>query len=869
MPFSKNPCGRWLGLVLILLSSAAAAQPLRLADDVVPTFEAIELRLDPREARYRGSVRIELAVRAATDRFHFHARGQTLLAVALQAADGTPVAVEHQALSDEVVEVVSAAALEAGAYTLEIDYEKPFNTRGTSIYRMDKDGDSYVYSDFEPDDAREAFPCWDEPHFKIPFQMTLVVPAAHLALSNTPILEETVDGGWRTVVFKKSPPLPTYLLALAVGPFETVPVPGMSAPGRVVTVRGQSHLAQLAVEVTPPILRAMEKYFGSPYPFAKLDLIAVPEYWSGGMENAGAITFADNILLVDRATASVRQRRRLIAVMAHELAHMWFGDLVTMRWWDDLWLNESFADWTEAKIVGALFPELGTALTEVSDTDRILILDARATTRSIRQPIASPKDMMSDIGLAYTKGRAVLDMFERWVGPEVFREGVFDFLTAHAWGNATAADFGQALDKASAEKISEAMAGFLEQPGFPLIEVEVLADGGVELRQERFRNHGVSSPDLSWRLPVALRYPTAGGPVTETFLLDAPRRTVRLAHAPAPPAWIFPKAGAVGYYRWTVSAENLRTLVEQAGTALTPRERIELAGNASALLAAGRLRGAELLDLLARLGDDPEPLVITALIRALDGVELALVPPELEEAFAGYVRRSLKPAWERFGPQSVNGEDEAISLLRPELYRWLGKRGRDPRILRRAEAMARSYMADPASVDPALVDPALCLSAGNGDRALFEEYRKRLEASAKPAERIRYLSALGAFDHPELREELLRYVLEGPLRPDETFAIYNELLDDEPGRNRGFRWFRENYERITSRMPPHYAAYMPIFADGCSSERLKKAEIFFGRPEHRVRGTEQQMEKLAERVNDCVNLRLREGAAVARYLKEN
>src|SRR5439155_17675029 len=347
---------------------------------------------------------------------------------------------------------------------------------------------------FEATEARCAFPCWDEPEFKIPFQVTLVVPEAHLAIGNTPVETDTVADGQRTVVFERTPPLPAYLLAIATGPLETVPIEGMRVPGRIVTIKGASGVAREAARVTPPLVAALEKYFGLPYPYRKLDLLAVPEFWPGAMENAGAIAFADRILLIDPRAASAGQKRTLVAVDAHELAHMWFGDLVTMKWWDDLWLNESFASWMGDKITQEVAPEYEMPLAEVEETQRAMLRDAQRSTRPIRAPI----DVFDNIDeafdeLTYDKGQAVLTMFEAWLGPETFRKGVVAYLKAHAWGSATASDLWASLSKTAGRDVAGPMSTFLDQPGVPLVKVDLLPGGKVRLSQERFLNEGAAA----------------------------------------------------------------------------------------------------------------------------------------------------------------------------------------------------------------------------------------------------------------------------------------------------------------------------------------------------------------------------------------
>ncbi len=858
-------CRALVGLTLLGLPFESSAADVRLGDEVVPTFQAIDLVLDAGVADYRGAVRIELEVQRATDSFRFHSEGAALSSVVLKGKSGE-VTARHEAEGDDVVRVDTDAPLAPGRYTLEIEFTNAYDTQAIGLYRMEQDGVGYLFTQFQADDAREAFPCWDEPAFKIPFQMTLTVPEAHLAVTNTPVEASTVEDGWRTVRFHKTRPLPSYLLAIAAGPLETVSMPDLGVPARVVTVGGQGHLAGLAVKATPPILKAFETYFGRPYPYAKLDFLAVPEFWPGAMENAGAVTYADRILLLDPEAASVAQRRTLARVIAHELAHMWFGDLVTMEWWDDLWLNEAFATWAGDKVVAEVFPQFGSAVAAVQSAQGILSQDARATTEAIRQPVVSTKDMVGNIGLTYQKGRTVLGMFEQWMGPEVFRRGVNDYIETHAWGNAGASDLWRALDAAAGRQVSVAMATFLDQPGFPRIDVEVLEDGRVKLSQERFRNHGSSSADLGWQVPVSLKIPNGGEAVTKTVLLDAGTTTIDVG---GKPAWIFPNAGADGYYRWRLPADQLLALAGQASPVLSPRERVELIGNVSALLAAGTIHGDQYLEVLGELAGDPDPLVVSSLLTALGAVKTAFVPAELEGSFAAYVRRTLGSAMARFGLEKVAGEAEAVSLVRPRLYTWLGREGRDASVLEAARALARSIMDGESEVDPSLAGVALQLSAVGGDAKLFEDYKKRLEAAATPAGRRLYLDALGAFDGVDVRQAALEYSLAGPLRPNEIFTPGRGISGDAAGRELTYRWLTESYDQIMARVPPMFASFMPFFASGCSAERMKHAETFFAQPEHQAPGTDKQLAKVAEQVRDCVALREREGAAVARYLNQN
>ena len=857
---------RFACLSMLLAGALAIVRPAdaRLGSDVVPTFQSVRLRVNADSADYRGSVRIELAVRKPTATVHLHADGQTLERVALT-QKGKALAVKAEPGKAGLLTLTAAKPIALGSATLEIDFRTSLNTQAVGLYRVVKDGVAYTFSQFEAEDARKAFPCFDEPAFKFPYQLTLEIPAAHEGLFNTPLEKQEIRDGWKTLTFEKTPPTPSYLLAIATGPLEFTPVPGMKVPTRIVTVKGQGHLTAAAVKTTPPILAALEAWFGTPYPYAKLDLIAVPEYWAGAMENPGAITYKDDVLLADPRTASVAQRKNLLRITSHELAHMWFGDLVTMAWWDDLWLNESFADWLGDKVADAQAPEYRHLVSEVQKVQDIMRADARPSTEPIRLHAETGDDAMRAVGVAYYKGKAVLSMFEQWMGPEVFRQGVNDYIRAHAWKNAVPADLWSALGKASGKDVASVMGGFVEQPGLPLVTVERV-EGGLRLSQRRFLNHGVQADPVSWQIPVTLSYSDGARTRAVSVLLGKEPKTVALETAT--PAWVLPNVGARGYYRWSLPTEMLMALAKAAPVALDPSERIGFAGNLVALLEAGEVRGDLYLRLLADLAHDPEPLVDVSVLEALDQARLALVPDDLRPAFAAYARRTLQPMSERFGLERKSGEGETVSLLRPKLMTLLGRFGNDPATLEFAATVANRHLEDPAAVDPAIAGVSLQLRALRGDRALFDRYRSALEAATNPTIRQRYLVALGAFADPAIEEAALQYVLDGPLRPNETFAIPGTIAQgSEAKADRIFAWTRAHYDPLAARLPESFRPFLAGGGGGCSAERYAIAREFFGDPARNVHGMERQLAKVGDQVRDCVGLRAREGAAVAAYLR--
>jgi alanyl aminopeptidase len=858
-----------LAVILAATAPRASAQtdPSRLGRDVVPTFESVRLTVDPARAEFTGAAHVELNVSRPASSFAFHADGPVLSVLKLRGPAGD-VGVRQAAGGRGVVRVQADRPIAPGNYTLDLEFKAPFDPHSVGLYRTQAGGDGYAFTQFEATDARRAFPCWDEPSFKIPYQLTLVVPAADLAVSNTPVESDTPGGGTRTVVFKRTPPLPSYLLAMAVGPFDTVPIAGLSVPGRVVTVKGKSALAAEAARVAPPLLAALERYFGRPYPYEKLDLLAVPEYWPGAMENAGAITFADQILLIDPAGASVAQRRLLIEVTAHEMAHMWFGDLVTMAWWDDLWLNESFASWMGDKVTQETFPETEVEVRSVEGAQKAMNTDARLTTRAIRQPVAAMDNLLQAADeLAYQKGEAVLGMFEAWLGPDLFRKGIRDYLAAHESGNATAADLWSALSRASGKDVGKPMASFLDQPGVPLVSAVLVDEGkSVRLAQQRFVLAGVKPPPGQWQIPVGLKYAEGGVVQTKTFLLTSTAQDFKLGVS-SPVDWIHASAGERGYYRWSVARPLLTTMAEQAATRLDTRERIGFVGNLSALLDAGMVHGGDYLRLLAAFAADPDPLVVSAVVTALGEAKTALITPETRNSFATYVQKTLGRALERIGPASRPGEPESVAALRPTLLWWASVYGNDPRIQAYAREVVNAYLADPARVDAALAGAALEIAATTaGDRALFDRIRKRLDATTVPVERTRLFTALGRFRDPALADEALTI-------PGMTFqeggALIKSMASSAEGSQRVFAYHRRHYDELAQRLPPMFLAFLPNFALGqaCSEDRLAAVHDFYADPKRNVAGTDKELAMREEEVRGCAALRAREAAAAATYLR--
>ena len=856
----------WACLLTVFVIGAGvcrATESWRLDPTVRPTFQKLHLKIDASETGYSGRVQIELDVIGPVTAFQFHAQDLTFSDWSFTGPNGA-VEIEFEPGDDGFVDARSAEILPPGPYTLSVDFSASFGTRGMGLYRAESLGVGYVFSQFEPVHARTAFPCWDEPAFKIPFQVSLTVPEAHVAASNTPVESQHRSEGWKTLVFKKTRPMSTYLLAFASGPLESVPITGLSVPGRIYTVAGQSSRTGVTVEVAPSILAAMEQYFGIPYPYAKLDFVAVPEFAFGAMENAGLITFKEQYLLLDPKSASADDRRHQASIIAHEVSHMWFGDMVTMEWWDDLWLNEAFANFVGDKISEQLFPEYQFNLRQRRAANSIMSYDTRPSTIAIRREVNSAVDIMEDVGLAYQKGQHILGMIENWIGETAFQSGIQEYLETHAWGNATAQDLWSALSKTSQKELSGIMACFLDQPGVPLVDVVPTAKGTISISQNRFLNFGIEAPAQRWTIPVSIRYAIGEDVHSRTIVLDGTHTEIVLGEEVD---WLNPNVGGFGYYRWRMPAEEMRALATRATVIMSPPERVAFVGNAAALLDGGSLSGADFLEILGEFGRDPEPVVVSAVLNGLEKSKTAFVTAELETSFAAYVRSVLTPAVERFGLEPQPGEDDSVALLRPDLLDWMGIIGQDQSIRAEADRLARAYMTDPASIDASLASVALSMAAIDGDRELFDTFIKHYETDTDPISRMRFLSALGSFFAPALREAALDYILTEKVRPTDIWLPMDEMYQTDEGADAVFGWIRANYDAVASKAPSIFVPYLSYFAGGCSAERLKAAQSFFAESEHQVDGTLTFLGKVTDEVTDCINLRIREGASVAASLQ--
>jgi alanyl aminopeptidase len=863
-----------------LAPAATPTPPLRLPDTVRPTHVAVELRLDPRDETFSGTVDIDVELREPLTRIWLNGVDLTVDEATLRTGTDTMTARPVTAAGDRLGFELERAA-PAGRAVLHAAYTGKVDSRNSAGIFRNKDGDDwYLYTQFESIDARRAFPCFDEPSYKVPWQITVRVPKDMMALSNTPVLSERDEGdGTKVVAFSETKPLPSYLVAFAVGPFEAVDagrVGRKQTPLRIIVPRGRSGEAKYAKEVTGQILDRLESYFGTPYPYRKLDSIAVPLF-GGAMENPGLITYAQTLILAPPGEDDLRRQRGYAETAAHEMAHLWFGDLVTTAWWNDIWLNEAFATWLSSRIVEDWRPEWKEDLRAAAARERSMGNDSLVSARMIRQPVESRDDIANAFdNITYEKGAAVIYMFEHWIGPEAFRKGVQAYMARHAWGNATASDFLRAVGEGAGRDVAPAFSTFLDQAGVPLLSATLrCADGAptVQVRQKRYLPLGSPPPDRrAWQVPVCYRYGDAGDETRGCALVGAPEVDVPIRAARSCPAWLLLNAGESGYYRVRYETSLRQRLLADGGRRLSPAERIGVMADAQALFKSGDLPAAEALELVPAFANDPSRQVVAGALTFVRDLDAHMVPDELRPNYRRFIERTFGDRARRLGWRPRPDEDDDMRLLRPALVGLVANQGEDEALVAEAGRLTAEWFGDHGVLPPDVTGLVLSTAARRGDRALFDRFVSALRATHEEREREWLLGALGSFRDPAMVEAGFQLFLSGELDPRESLGLLFGPLRDARTQTLPYGLIIGDYAKVAAALPSFagfdLAAYLPFVATGfCDAAHRAEAEAFFKERSATAQGGPRLLAQALETVGQCAALRAAQGSSVSEFLK--
>ncbi len=852
-----------------------ATSAYRLPRTAIPRRYEIRIESDLAAFRFTGEEQIDLEVREPLGEIVLNAAALKIDAAAI--VDGQGATRALSVTSDEVAErarLVPPEPLAPGSWRLSLRFHGVLNDQLRGFYSSaikgpgGAEGGVLAVTQFEATDARRAFPCWDEPAFKAIFQVTLVIPQELAAISNTRILQEEPlpETRQKVVSFAPTIPMSTYLVAWVIGPLVASETRQAGrTPIRVWCVPGKERLARFALDIAEFSLSFFEGYYGIAYPGDKLDLIAIPDFAFGAMENLGAITFRETALLVDAEQASHAERVRVADVVAHEIAHMWFGDLVTMAWWNGLWLNEAFATFMEVRAVDAWRPAWQRWGAFGVSRAAALSVDGLHASRPVEFEVVAPRDAeaMFDV-LTYQKGGAVLRMLEQFLTPEVFQAGIRKYLADHRFGTAETADLWRALGEVSGQPIPETMDGWIFREGYPLVTADLLEDGRtLSFSQRRFLYHpDGAEPQTTWRVPIALRAGAGGSCRHARYLLDAAESQFAL---PGSVEWAVVNDGGHGFYRVRYGPRLMARLTADAPAILTPIERFNLVSDAWAMALAGLLPIEDYLDLAARFRSEADRNVWAVLLASLAYLD-RILRPEDRAGLQRWIRMLLGPACGRLGWLPTPGEDDLTRQLRGELLQALGILGDEPAI--QAEAQARYACAgrDASAVDRDVLPAVIAIVGHGGDATRYEEFLGRFRAAATPQEEQRFLQGLAGFRDPALVRRTLDLALGPAVRSQDAPLLLRSLLVGVHSRELAWEFVKQHWPAVTRKLPG--LTGLRRMCEGITGLATRELEAdvraFFGAQPVALGG--KTLEQYLEQLHVAVRFRERETGALAAYL---
>ena len=857
--------------VLVSFSSAGAndAIPMgRLPDSVEPRAYRLTLAIDPRQAEFSGTTEIDLSLREPARAIWLHGHG-------LRVSDAVLVrsgrAIKGRYAEVETVSGVARVDFDeetgAGRAVLRLTYAAPFEKAAQGLYRTDVAGEWYAFSQLEPIDARRVFPGFDEPRFKTPFDVTVVADRRDKVVSNTPLASKISERDRVRHRFVVTPPLPTYLLAFAVGPLDMVhaqPVPPSDVrrrplPLRFVASKGQGKKLAFAARHTGEIVLRLEEYFGSAFPYPKLDLIASPIHGIA-MENAGAIVFDDRHLLIG-ARPSPEQQSVFGGIVAHEISHQWFGDFVTPVWWDDIWLNESFAQWLGSKISDRWRPGFGTRGDQLAATFKAMDTDALRVGRPMHQPIDDNRQIIGTFDeITYQKGAGVLAMFESYLGEARFRRGVRLHLRRHPHGSATADDFFAAMADAAGEApVLGAFRSFVDQPGVPFVSA-VLSDdrSSLMLRQERYRPlRSAIAPGLLWDVPVCVRALSSS---------DAPRQCVLMTGAtaridlrePAGETGVMPNAGGEGYYRFAVDASSVRSALRDVAN-LTGSEALALADSIGASFAAGQLPFEKVLRGASALVSHQDRTAATRLGFLLTSLHDQLRDAETRERLARRIDGIYAPALRALGyvPKAgaYAGDTADRQLRRDSLAEIVVVWGRNAEVTQTFASAAQATLANPEILDRGLRGVIWAAGVRNGDTSFCSALQKHLVESADAQVRADAAYALGRVEQEPAASDVRALLLHPRLAPGAVFRILRGQLENPATRASTWKWVREYADALIARLPAWYQPILLRAADRfCDAAERDAVQTVFAPRLAKAGMDALPLERQLERISLCIAL---------------
>ena len=859
---------------------AFKANSLRLTPDVKPSNYKLHFVPDLENARFEGSEDLHFAVLKEQSALILNSAEEIIdeaFFVDVKGQTSPPAAKVEYDTASEQVRLTFKTPVAPGDYVLHCHFKGVLNDKLRGFYRSkihDGARESYIATtQMEAADARRMFPCFDEPSFKATYNISCDVDKSLEAISNEAVSAITsVNDKVKRVTFATTPRMSSYLVALIIGPFvSTAPVVVQGVPIRVWSIGEKSNQLNFASTVTSNLLPFYNQYFGIKYPNSKLDLIAIPDFEAGAMENLGAITFRDSMLLFDQKDGSVNAQMRVTSTIAHEMAHMWFGDLVTMAWWDDLWLNEGFATWMASKAVNNLMPEWHQWDRFTDTREEALKHDSLTVSRPIHAnvPSAADADEMFD-SITYSKGASVMRMLETFIGEETFRDGIRLYMNKHKFNNATKNDLWQALSEASHRSIDDLMKEWTDRPGFPLLDIGSLGAGdagNLRLLQQRFlfakaSDNNKQSADTVWQVPVALRS-LVESPAKTTVLLKKPDQ--QFAESAGPES-LFLNAGGNGYYRTHYKTAQLKALSENISKMTVP-ERASLAADSWALVKAGKVEILDFLKLAQSMRNDENPYVQQIFNDAYLEIYCVCSDSSLD-SYDQFIQKQMLPLKEKLGWSGAQDEiatRDMRQILRSNVMISLGTLGADKTTIEQARKYFETYQHHPDEIEGGMLDPMTFIVAFNGDGNDYEKILNLYKTAKSSEVEHRNLDALMCFRQPELLDRSLKMTLTEAIRSQDAPRLLQNALEYRYSQRATWKFIKENWDEINKRFPPNMVRKMFKYTGNFHSEAMQ-SELHDFVARHPIPHAERSIAETYEFVQ--VNVQLaRQADALTKALK--
>lgn len=862
--FSRLRCFTFLVAVVFLLSFREELAAQRLPGNVVP--ENYKLFLDPRmgEGQFFGEETITVRLAGPATDVVLNSLDLDISLAEITAAGKTQQAQITYDKPAEMVHLKLSSPVPAGAAALHLRFSGKLTESLRGLYVSKTPRRAYAVTQFEGTYARLMFPGFDEPAFKATFDLSVMADRGDTAISNGRLVkDDPSDGGRHKLTFSTSPRMSTYLVALAIGDWQCLERTVDGIPVRVCAVPEKKDMGKFALEVAARSLEFYNQWYGIKYPFGKLDMLAIPDYEWGGMENTASIFYRDSALLLDESKASVFAKRGRAGTIAHEIAHQWFGDLVTAAWWDDIWLNEGFATWMSRKPLEAWHPEWPMEEGAAASAQQIISLDSLASARAIHgDPRTSPEIKEMFDGITYEKGGAVLRMLESYLGPEVFRRGVNQYLKEHANGNATSADFWRAMAQVSGKPVDKIMPTFVMQPGVPVVSVDAESchngSGSFRLEQRRFllsEKDSASHSGQLWQIPICMKG-GAGCPLLVESSMKLPVDRC--------PQWFFANRDAKGYYRVAYDPAMLARIAGVAEKELNAPERIALVEDAWAMTRAGKTPVASFMDLARALRAESDRTVIDLLAGHLAYVGDSLVPQERRAGYQIFLRDQFTPLAKQLGWEPRPADSDEQKAMRASLLNILGDAG-DPGALAAAQKIVQQYLKSPDAADSTMAGPAFNVAAQNGDSALYSQLTAAMTGAKSTDQYLSALFALAGFRQPELVQHTLELIDQGKVRQQLYPGLFATLLRNPASRDATWSYLKAHWNDLAEKVSSFGGrGAVSALGDFCSTQLRDDVKRFF--EGHQATGAELTLQQSLESMDACIAFQQFQQKSMAEWL---